>query len=61
MSGFDPHPTSDHAKAGERAMQEVLCQPPGGRSLGGEFFLADTKLILDAWRIGNKAAKGFRK
>jgi hypothetical protein len=60
-SGLAPYPTSNHAKAGERAMQEVLCRLPGGRSLGGEFFLADAKLISEAWTAGNKAAKDFKK
>lgn len=60
-SGFDPHPTSNHAKAGERAMQEILCQQPVGKSLGGEFFLADTDLIDEAWNIGNLKAKEYKK
>lgn len=60
-SGFDPYPTSDHAKHGEREMQKTLCEMPDGRSLGGEFFLADTKLIQVAWEKGNYAAKVFKK
>ncbi|MDA5630856.1 MULTISPECIES: hypothetical protein [Agrobacterium] len=60
-SGFAPHPTSDHAKAGERAMQEILCRDPDGMSLGGEFFLAETELILEAWHKGNYIAKEFKK
>lgn len=56
-SGYDPYPSSDHAKAGERAMQEVLCRRPAGWSLGGEFFLADRELIEEAWRRGNASAK----
>ncbi|MCC6686730.1 MAG: hypothetical protein IT205_07055 [Fimbriimonadaceae bacterium] len=56
-SGYDSHPTSDHAKAGERAMQRTLCTQPRGRSLGGEFFLADPALIDEAWREGNSVAK----
>lgn len=56
-SGYDPYPTSDHAKAGEQAMQRVLCTLPRGRSLGGEFFLADPTLIEEAWHTGNLTAK----
>ncbi len=58
-SGYDPYPDSDHAKAGERAMQEVLCRSPAGKSLGREFFLAEPKLIDMAWEEGNRAAKGY--
>lgn len=60
-SGFDPYPSSDHAKAGERAMQEILCREPHGKSLGGEFFLAETALIKEAWQKGNSTAKEFKK
>lgn len=60
-SGLPAYPTSDHAKAGEKAMQTILCQRPRGRSLGGEFFLADPQLIADAWTAGNIAAKDFDK
>lgn len=56
-SGYDPYPTSDHAKAGEKAMQRILCTLPRGRSLGGEFFLADPDLIEEAWHKGNLVAK----
>lgn len=59
-SGLDPYPTSDHAKAGERAMQQVLCTV-GGRSLGGEFFLADRELIDAAWKSGNQTARDHKK
>lgn len=61
LSGFNPHPSSDHAKAGERAMQEVLCQQPAGTSLGGEFFLAEPDLIEEAWQKGNLTAKDYKK
>jgi hypothetical protein len=59
LSGFSPYPTSDHAKAGEQAMQDVLCREAGCRSLGGEFFLASHKAIETAWAVGNKTAKEF--
>ena len=61
LSGFDPHPSSDHAKAGERAVQEVLCRRPAGASLGGEFFLANYDLIEEAWQRGNLTAKEYKK
>lgn len=61
VSGYTPHPSSDHAKAGERAMQRALNQQPRGTSLGGEFFLAEPDLIRTAWRDGNQAAKEFKK
>ncbi len=60
-SGYDPYPSSDHAKAGERAMQTILCRLPSGGSLGREFFLADSDLILEAWQKGNLAAKEYKK
>nr|WP_319383509.1 hypothetical protein [uncultured Roseibium sp.] len=59
-SGLDAYPTSDHAKAGEREMQTVLCRTPGGHSLGGEFFLATPELIADAWKAGNISARDFK-
>jgi hypothetical protein len=61
QEGYDPYPTSDHAKAGERAMQSVLGRPPRGWSLGGEFFLAEADLVNEAWRKGNLAAKTYKK
>ncbi|WP_375599631.1 hypothetical protein [Devosia sp. Naph2] len=60
-SGFEAYPTSDHAKAGERKMQEILCRQPDGNSLGGEFFLADNALIEEAWQKGNITAKEYSK
>ncbi len=60
-SRFAPYPTSDHAKAGERAMQKLLCREPAGKSLEGEFFLAESDLIEEAWKKGNQAAKEFTK
>ncbi len=32
-----------------------------GRSLGGEFFLAEPALVEEAWEKGNRAAKEFSK
>jgi hypothetical protein len=61
QEGYDPYPSSEHAKAGERAMQSVLCRAPKGCSLGGEFFLAEPDLINEAWRKGNLAAKAHKK
>jgi len=59
--GMAAYPTSDHAKAGEKAMQTELCESPHARSLGGEFFLAHPDQITKAWDAGNKAAKEFTK
>ncbi|QDL91079.1 GIY-YIG nuclease family protein [Paroceanicella profunda] len=59
--GINPYPSSDHAKSGERAMQKILCQKPKGCSLGGEFFLAESGLVQEAWDKGNHAAKVFKK
>ncbi len=56
---ISPYPTSDHAKAGEKAMQNALLTT--GSSLGGEFFLADNDTIEAAWLKGNAAAKDFSK
>lgn len=58
-AGHEPYPSSAHAKAGERRIQEVLCTP-GGRSLGGEFFLAERELIVAAWEKGNQAARDHK-
>lgn len=60
-SGYEAYPSSSHAKAGEKAMHEILCRSPAGRSLGGEFFLAEPKLVKEAWDAGNSAAKKFTK
>ena len=60
-SGYEPYPSSDHAKAGERAMQDVFCRFPEGRSLGGEFFLIKPELIDEGWQEGNLTAKGYTK
>ncbi len=61
LSDLDAYPSSEHAKAGERAMQDVLCRHPAGRSLGGEFFLAEPELIAEAWEKGNLKAKEYMK
>ncbi|MBZ9703241.1 MULTISPECIES: hypothetical protein [unclassified Mesorhizobium] len=58
-SGFEPHPSSKHANAGELAMQQILCRSPTGTSLGGEFFLADTNLVAEAWTEGNLKAGAY--
>ncbi len=55
------YPTSEHAKHGERVMQQILSSRPRGRSLGGEFFLAEPTLIQDAWEQGNQSAKEYTK
>lgn len=56
--GKPPFPSSKHALAGEQAMKGHLQKC--GRSLGGEFFLADDVAIEDAWRLALKAAKGWK-
>ena len=61
LSGFEAYPTSAHAIAGERVMHTVLCTGPRGRSLGGEFFLAESALVAQAWDDGNYAAKEYSK
>ncbi|MCB1468030.1 MAG: hypothetical protein KDK08_13020 [Rhizobiaceae bacterium] len=60
-SGYDAHPSSDHAMAGEKAMQGILCTASRGCSLGGEFFLAEPALIEEAWDKGNLTAKEYKK
>ena len=42
-------------------MQQILCREPHGRSLGGEFFLADDDLINEAWQKGNLTAKDYKE
>ncbi len=51
-----PFPNARVAIAGEDAMKKRL-QEDGGRSLGGEFFLADEGLIIRAWAAGQVAAQ----
>lgn len=60
LSGYERHPTSQHAKAGERVMQQVFCATTRGKSLGGEFFLVEEALIEEAWSKCNAAAKAYK-
>ncbi|NVD46137.1 hypothetical protein [Qipengyuania atrilutea] len=48
-------PSSRHALAGEQAMKDSLVK--NGRSLGGEFFLANQSAIEMAWAAGIAAAE----
>jgi hypothetical protein len=57
-SGRTPFPTSGHAKAGEQAMKDRL--EFIGRSLGGEFFLADRKALDRAWQEAIATAEGWK-
>lgn len=57
VDGRQPFPSSRHALAGEAAMKDALEQ--AGESLGGEFFLADTESIEQAWSEGVRAAEGW--
>lgn len=57
IDGAPPHPSSKHAKAGERAMQVEICK--NGESLGGEFFLVDANALSACWKIGNTFAKEY--
>ncbi|WP_066592562.1 hypothetical protein [Sphingomonas pruni] len=51
-------PSSGHALAGENAMKESLVRE--GRSLGGEFFLADTQALDRAWKAAIIAAENWK-
>lgn len=53
-----PFPTSNHALAGEKAMKELLDRD--GKSLGGEFFLADRNSIDRAWKAAIHAAENWK-
>lgn len=53
-----PFVSSGHALAGEQAMKDMLERD--GRSLGGEFFLAEEAAVIRAWRAGNEAAENFK-
>ena len=57
--GRPPFPSSRHALAGEQAMKDALVLQ--GKSLGGEFFLADEKSIERAWNAGIHAAENWKK
>jgi hypothetical protein len=52
--GVGPYATSHHAKAGEQEMIRRLLA--SGKSLGGEFFLADDDAIEAAWLAGKRVA-----
>lgn len=57
--GRKAFPSSKHALAGEGVMKGMLERE--GRSLGGEFFLADESVIIRAWRAGVEAAQAYEK
>lgn len=61
LSGLEAYPTSDHALAGERAIQQHLCMVSKARSLEHEFFLASHEAIEKSWISGNQVAKEFKK
>jgi hypothetical protein len=50
-----PYPNAKIAIAGEDAMKRRL-ENDGGRSLGGEFFLANQSLVIRTWIAGKLAA-----
>ena len=54
----DPFPSSNHALAGEKAMKDLLDRD--GKSLGGEFFLADKHAIDRAWTAAIHAAENWK-
>jgi hypothetical protein len=54
----DPFPSSNHALAGEKAMKDLLERD--GKSLGGEFFLADQSAIDRAWTAAIHAAENWK-
>lgn len=53
-----PFPSSRHTLAGEGEMKKLLANE--GKSLGGEFFLADTKLVDRAWKAAIVAAENWK-
>ncbi|GAA4009978.1 hypothetical protein [Sphingomonas humi] len=55
LNNRTPFPSSRHALAGEAAMKDALRE--SGKSLGGEFFLADHQSIERAWMLGLRAAE----
>ncbi len=59
LDGREPFPSSNHAKAGEQAMKDLL--EGAGKSLGGEFFLADKSAIKRAWEAAIKAAEKWKR
>jgi len=56
--GRAPYATSHHAKAGEQEMIRYLLD--AGRTLGGEFFLADDAAIENAWLAGKQVAGNWK-
>lgn len=60
-SSFAAYPTSAHALAGERVIQQHLLDVSKARSLEHEFFLASQEAIESAWLAGNKIAREFKK
>lgn len=57
--GRAPFPSSKHALAGEQAMKDFL--EVSGKSLGGEFFLANDASINRAWTLGVQAAENWKQ
>ena len=53
-----PFPSSGHALAGEEEMKQILSDE--GKSLGGEFFLAETQSVDRAWRAAIVAAENWK-
>jgi hypothetical protein len=53
-----PFPSSRHALAGEGEMKKLLANE--GKSLGGEFFLAETKSVDRAWKAAIVAAENWK-
>ena len=58
LDGRDAFPNSRPALVGEQAMKDFLAA--NGRSLGGEFFLANRDQLAEAWHRGVAAAEGKR-
>lgn len=58
IEGREPFPTSEHAKAGEQAMKDLL--QSDGKSLGGEFFLASSQSLARAWQVAIHAAENWK-
>lgn len=56
--GRSPFPSSGHALAGESEMKKLLVHE--GKSLGGEFFLADAKSVDRAWQAAIVAAENWK-
>ena len=55
--GREPFPSSGNALAAERSMKDDLLET--GSSLGGEFFLAGTRAVEDAWRRAIDVAQNW--